>query len=265
MPETLEMLSEALGHADPEWTSQRSARQNVGVDSAALPDFDLHFESHSSEQCVVAHARGERVDAWIMITYTSEADEARLSLLMNGQRREWSSEELARHSVMPVLVRWIADERDRNARDGHLLNALLQSLFVYACRAKLGVSGGGSERETVDPRVARVLALFERQIAKPWTVGSLARAVGLSRAALAQRFRQAVGQSPMRYLTQRRMQVAAALLVASDTTLAEIAGRVGYESEFAFNRAFKRHYGVPPGAYRRQALAAVHRVYARAA
>ena len=69
----------------------------------------------------------------------------------------------------------------------------------------------------------------------------------------------------MRYLTQRRMQVAAALLHGSDAALAEVARRVGYESEFAFNRAFKRHYAVPPGVYRQRpivALASVQRMAA---
>jgi AraC-like DNA-binding protein len=69
----------------------------------------------------------------------------------------------------------------------------------------------------------------------------------------------------MRYLTQRRMQVAAALLQGSDAALAEVARRVGYESEFAFNRAFKRHYEVPPGVYRQRpivALASVQRIAA---
>jgi AraC-like DNA-binding protein len=59
-----------------------------------------------------------------------------------------------------------------------------------------------------------------------------------------------LGLSPMRYLAQRRMQEAAALLLGSDAALAEVARQVGYRSEFAFNRAFKKHYQVPPGVYR---------------
>ena len=84
------------------------------------------------------------------------------------------------------------------------------------------------------------------------TVESLARRVGLSRPVFAREFQRALGLSPMRYLTQRRMLAAAALLLGSDAALAEVARRVGYESEFAFNRAFKRHYQVPPGVYRQQ-------------
>jgi AraC-like DNA-binding protein len=73
----------------------------------------------------------------------------------------------------------------------------------------------------------------------------------------AREFQRALGLSPMRYLTQRRMQAAAALLLGSDATLAEVARRVGYESEYAFNRAFKRHFQVPPGIYRQRQPATV--------
>src|SRR5690606_37501653 len=84
----------------------------------------------------------------------------------------------------------------------------------------------------------------------------LTRAVGLSRPAFARHCSSRLGRSPMRYLTERRMQEAAALLLGSDAALAEVARRVGYVSEFAFNRAFKKHHGVPPGVYRRGPLAA---------
>jgi AraC-like DNA-binding protein len=78
----------------------------------------------------------------------------------------------------------------------------------------------------------------------------LARAVGLSRPAFARQFLSILGLSPMRYLTQRRLQLAAALLLESDAALAEVAARVGYRSEFAFSRAFRKQYQVPPGVYR---------------
>jgi AraC-like DNA-binding protein len=89
-------------------------------------------------------------------------------------------------------------------------------------------------------------------ITKRWTVELLARAVGLSRPVFAKKFVRTLGRSPMRYLTQQRMQLAAALLLDPDATLAEVANRVGYQSEFAFSRAFKRHHDVPPGEYRRR-------------
>jgi AraC-like DNA-binding protein len=94
--------------------------------------------------------------------------------------------------------------------------------------------------------------IWFRDISKLWTVSLLARAVGLSRPAFARQFVHIVQLSPMRYLTRRRMQLAADLLRDSDAGLAEIAAQVGYQSEFAFGRAFKRHHQVSPGVYRRQ-------------
>lgn len=102
-----------------------------------------------------------------------------------------------------------------------------------------------------DEAVRRAIAWMRGDLAHAWTVTSLARRVGLSRPAFARRFREAVGESPMRHLAALRMEEAARLLVATDDGLAGVAGRVGYASEFAFNRAFKRHHGCAPGTFRR--------------
>lgn len=103
-----------------------------------------------------------------------------------------------------------------------------------------------------DEVVSRAIALLAGQLAKTWTVSSLARSVGLSRPVLARRFQACVGMSPMRYLAARRMERAAELLAESDAGLAQVADCVGYRSEFAFNRAFKRHHHCAPGAFRRE-------------
>ncbi|HEX6940489.1 MAG TPA: helix-turn-helix transcriptional regulator [Longimicrobiales bacterium] len=79
----------------------------------------------------------------------------------------------------------------------------------------------------------------------------LARAVFLSRSALAQRFTEVVGESPMRYLAAWRIQLARDLLRHGDPTIARVAARVGYTSDVAFHRAFKRHVGAPPAGWRR--------------
>jgi AraC-like DNA-binding protein len=93
--------------------------------------------------------------------------------------------------------------------------------------------------------------------ATEWTVDELGRQVGLSRSALHERFAEMIGQPPMQYLTNWRMQVAAALLRDTNATVASVAQDVGYDSEAAFARAFKRLVGKPPAAWRRQT---VHRV-----
>jgi AraC-like DNA-binding protein len=107
-----------------------------------------------------------------------------------------------------------------------------------------------------DPHVARSLALFHGNIARSWTVDALGREVGLSRSSLADRFTRLVGQAPMQYLTNWRMQVAAYDLRNTNASLAQVAQRIGYDSEAAFSRAFKKIFGAAPATWRRQKDAA---------
>jgi AraC-like DNA-binding protein len=101
-----------------------------------------------------------------------------------------------------------------------------------------------------DEFVGRALTALHQNPARSWTLESLAREVGLSRSALAERFTHYVGQPPMQYLANWRMQVAAAHLRSGTESVAAIADRVGYESEAAFSRAFKKSVGVPPSRWR---------------
>lgn len=105
-------------------------------------------------------------------------------------------------------------------------------------------------------QIGRAILLIHREPAKPWTVASLAREVAMSRSAFAARFKELVGESPMYYLGRWRMHVAVNWLREEGLTLAAIASRLGYQSEAAFSRAFKRFMGVPPGAVRRTRRAA---------
>jgi AraC-like DNA-binding protein len=104
-----------------------------------------------------------------------------------------------------------------------------------------------------DRFIARTLALMHARPAHPWTVEDLARQVGMSRSGLARRFADLLGVPPMQYLAQWRLQLAAQQLRLTDRPLASVAEDVGYESEGAFNRAFKREFGVPPATWRRNA------------
>jgi AraC-like DNA-binding protein len=101
-----------------------------------------------------------------------------------------------------------------------------------------------------DPSVGRALAALHDRPAEPWTVESLAKASALSRSALAERFVHLVGEAPMQYLTRWRMQLAATLLRTRNVSVFEAAIEVGYASEAAFSRAFKKLVGVPPAAWR---------------
>jgi transcriptional regulator GlxA family with amidase domain len=105
--------------------------------------------------------------------------------------------------------------------------------------------------ELRDLVVRRALDLFARDPKRRWTVETIAEAVGVSRAALARRFVAALGEPPLRALTRMRMEHAGRLLATTDDGLVAIADAVGYDSEFAFSRAFKRARGVPPAVFRR--------------
>jgi AraC family transcriptional regulator, alkane utilization regulator len=108
-----------------------------------------------------------------------------------------------------------------------------------------------------DVRVGKALRLMHANPAHNWTVLELAREAAISRSALAERFTQLIGESPMRYLAGWRVQLAKQMLRDGDSSIAEIAVRVGYESEAAFNRAFKRSAGSPPAAWRKRAASAL--------
>jgi AraC-like DNA-binding protein len=101
-----------------------------------------------------------------------------------------------------------------------------------------------------DEVVGKVLALLHGQPSHPWTLDELAREAASSRSSVAKRFSELVGQPPMQYLAQWRMQVAANLMVQSSAKISTIASEVGYDSEAAFSRAFKKATGLAPGAWR---------------
>ena len=102
-----------------------------------------------------------------------------------------------------------------------------------------------------DPHVARALALLHRDITRRWTVDELGREVGMSRSALADRFIRLIGVPPMHYLAAWRMQVATGKLRDTSGSLAQVAETVGYDSEAAFSRAFKKAFGTAPATWRR--------------
>jgi transcriptional regulator GlxA family with amidase domain len=103
-----------------------------------------------------------------------------------------------------------------------------------------------------DPQVSAALGLMHARPAEPWTVEALARQAGMSRSAFSDRFTHFVGVPPMQYLAQWRLQRAAGLLSKSNMSVGRAAAEVGYESEAAFNRAFKKLAGVPPGQWRKR-------------
>ena len=108
-----------------------------------------------------------------------------------------------------------------------------------------------------DPFVGKALSLMHGGPAHNWTIEELAKQVGLSRSVLAERFTDLVGIPPMHYLAKWRMQIASELLSGGNANVATVAAEIGYESEAAFSRAFKKMMGVPPSAWRRRARPSV--------
>jgi len=138
---------------------------------------------------------------------------------------------------------------------GLIVSRLADIIFMQAVRAHIETldpeADHGWLAALADRRLGAALNLLHKNVAANWTVEALAAAAGMSRSAFALRFKEKVGQSPLDYLTRWRMFRAGHLLRNSDKALVEIAGSVGYDSEAAFNKAFKRTTGSAPGAYRR--------------
>lgn len=195
----------------------------------------------------------------IEATFSGGPEGVWVRLTQGGEARIFSREAVARHPALSAVLRLIADEVDvAKPKSEALLAVLFRSLLVYAGRILTPVPLPHWGRPVRDARVEKAIELLNADISKRWTVELLARAVGLSRPAFARQFLRVLGLSPMRYLTQKRMQRAAALLLGSSASLAEVAVHVGYRSEFAFNRAFKREFQVPPGIYRQRPTPALH-------
>jgi len=140
-----------------------------------------------------------------------------------------------------------------------LLARLSEALFVETMRrymADLPPQQTGWLAGARDPEVGAALAHLHRAPEYPWTIAQLAREVGMSRSVLADRFRHYLGEPPMTYLSRWRLQLGARMLTSTSHSVARISGDVGYESEPAFNRAFKREFGAPPARFRTQAKSA---------
>jgi AraC-like DNA-binding protein len=138
-----------------------------------------------------------------------------------------------------------------------MLSKLSELMFLQAVRGHLDglpPASTGWLAALRDRHVGAALALMHGRPAEPWTLESLSREVGLSRSVFAERFAEVMGAPAMHYLANWRLQLAARLLERQGLSLAQAAAQVGYESEAAFNRAFKKQVGMPPGAWRRSRL-----------
>jgi len=162
----------------------------------------------------------------------------------DGTSRDW----------IEASVRFAARElAEGRLASSSVMSRLSETLLVEAVRqysSTLSNDAAGWLKGLKDPQVGRALALMHQNVSAPWSVEALAREVALSRSAFIDRFTALVGTPPIRYLTAWRLQTAKLHLRETRKTMAQLAHLVGYESEEAFSRAFKREFGLPPTRWR---------------
>jgi AraC-like DNA-binding protein len=165
---------------------------------------------------------------------------------------------VASREWIEASVRFAAGElADGRLASSSIMTRLSELLLTEAVRQYSSTLADGERgwlKGLRDPHVGRALALMHHKLGEAWSVGALANEVALSRSAFVERFTSLVGVPPIRYLTIWRLQTARLNLRETAKTISQLAHSVGYESEEAFSRAFKREYGVSPGQWREQAL-----------
>jgi AraC-like DNA-binding protein len=164
----------------------------------------------------------------------------------------WSSPEM--EWIQSTLRFMAAEARELRAGGETVITRLADILVIQVIRSWMArdpVAQTGWLAALRDKQIGRAIALIHRNPATSWTLESLATKVGMSRSAFAERFTQLVGQSAMQYVVSWKMHTASLWLRENDAPLSDVAAKLGYESEAAFSRAFKRVVGVSPGAVRR--------------
>lgn len=237
----------------------RRRRPHGLADDPATPLWDADLAEHVPEEHWPAD--GSALDAGtggtVLIGGTYRLNGARPHPLLDGLPDVVHlPARVGSGSDVRAVVDLLGAEMDRNLPGVSAATpALLDLLLLYGLRAwfEAGDTTSGWARALRDPAISAALRTIQQRPGEPWTVADLARRSNLSRAAFARRFTELTGRPPLTYLTWWRMTIAARLLQTSDEPLITIAGRVGYSTEYAFSKAFKRELGLPPSRYRASA------------
>jgi AraC-like DNA-binding protein len=228
-----------------------------GVAAAKLFDLPREFVGDRYEH--LRHGAGGT--ATTMLCAAVRFDDPSAHLLLRLLPRiitvdAWNSPEL---EWLQSTLRFLTHEaRELRAGGETVITRLADILVIQAIRSWIATEGQaqtGWLRALRDKQIGRAIALIHRDPARDWTLASLASAVGMSRSALAARFTELVGEPAMQYLLRWKMHAALRWLRESDAPLSQLASRLGYDSEAAFSRAFKRLIGMSPGAARRAGTA----------
>ena len=228
-----------------------------GAEAAGL--FDLPREQLSERYEVLRHGGGGAATSLVCgaVRFDHPAAQRLVQLLPAVIRMD--AERSPEAEWLGSTLRFMAAEASALRPGGEtIITRLADILVIQAIRswmardpaARTGWLGALQDRQ-----IGRAISLIHREPARPWTVASLAAEAAMSRSAFAARFTALVGEPAMQYVTRWRMHLAHDELTGGDVTVAELADRLGYRSEAAFARAFKRVTGTPPGAVRRAAAA----------
>jgi AraC-like DNA-binding protein len=221
---------------------------------AALPLFDIPVERVSDRYDIMRHGGdGELTQLTCgLVRFDHVAGQQLISLLPRVLQID--TQEAEEGSWLQITLRFIAREAKELRPGGEtVITHLADILIIQAIRSWLDSSPAANQGWLAalrDKQIGKALALIHREPVRGWSVDSLAKEVGMSRSGFSARFTNLVGDSVMRYLTQWRMRLARGQLLENGEPVAVVADRLGYQSEAAFCRAFKREFGLSPGAIR---------------
>ncbi|MGR9035771.1 MAG: AraC family transcriptional regulator [Gammaproteobacteria bacterium] len=222
-----------------------------------LPHAARHFLSYSGEH-LPDNAGDTRMTSWMQGESGFVCGEIELAAPESLLWRSLPSEIVIRQNqagtILASLIELVVSEASaRRFGSDSVVERLCDSLFVLVIRHCIeeGLVREGVFAAMQDKRLAIALGLIHRQPWHHWTLSELCMQAGLSKTVLSEKFAALIGQSPIEYLTSWRLQIAAHWLMEPNLSVERVAERCGYESVPAFSKAFKRHFGITPGAFRR--------------
>jgi AraC-like DNA-binding protein len=226
------------------------------LDLQSAPDYSLYYRPEDRPLPFVLTELGGDGDSARFVCGYLGCDARPFNPILSALPRmiHISAVEGEKDPTLELIRMAVTESENRRAGGETILAKLSELMFVQVLRRFIDnqpPESHGWLSGLRDPHISQALSFIHGRPAEDWTLERLAKDVGLSRTVFAERFNHFVDESPMRYLGRWRMQLAARALEVPGTSIAQAASEVGYQSEAAFNRAFKKFVGVPPGEWRR--------------